>query len=759
MAIDILGQRQIGEALAPRGGFGWCVEQSIDALGQALAAMADAAQGGEELVNEVATAQFSCFAGGATATILNRIEGSWRAYGSLELPDSLSLWLNHLPAPADITVLAGVGLFVPTRMGSAGVLIDNPGLALDCWPGLRVLAIGLGIVLESVKQRKCNTEALDEINGLQRIANRVLRAGNLDELLSAICRETQRLLSADICGVFLNQQDDIVMRRCIGNRTAILDGIRLKVGQGLAGRVLQTGQHCVVDNYLTSEILSQEFADVVRTERIRSALGAPLRVKEQVIGVLEVWRRRRSTFTEADVRRIITLSSLTAIAINNADLYERQRSVVDQLTLTNRELQKQNEVTRLWADITDEVLSVVVDGGGLDKLAHIVARRTGADTAFLTADLETMAGSREPPWFEDYLPAIQQAIAKSPAQPNSSAVTLLADHRWLSLRSIVAGGDRVGWLCGLSHEQPTHLHDIAIGQAAMACALHYLESRAAARARADALGCILWDLLDGTSHVRQAATIRARELEIDLGGPLRVIHFAADGMTEFDSSQVAPGTSELRLRTILDAFERAFLRQGVLRLMAGRGGRLVALIAVKNDKKIRSILKSIEDDIGREIRSLKMFWGLSAPCDGVGKLQAAHGEAAAALLIARKFKGGKNLALYEELGMVGVLMKVRSDADLGKFVEDTLGRVISHDGKRHDVLIRTLRAYFDCNCEQQAAAKKLLVHEKTVRYRLTQIETLTELDLNSHEDKMLAHLALEMYTTILDRNDEVDGTG
>jgi DNA-binding PucR family transcriptional regulator len=259
--------------------------------------------------------------------------------------------------------------------------------------------------------------------------------------------------------------------------------------------------------------------------------------------------------------------------------------------------------------------------------------------------------------------------------------------------------------------------------------------------------------------VRQAATIRARELEIDLGGPLRVIHFAADGMTEFDSSQVAPGTSELRLRTILNAFERAFLGQGVLRLMAGRGGRLVALIAVKSDKKIRSILKSIEDDIGREIRGLKMFWGLSAPCDRVGKLQAAHGEAAVALLTARKFRDGKNLALYEELGIVGVLMKVRSDADLSKFVEDTLGRVISHGGKRHDVLIRTLRAYFDCNCQQQAVAKKLLVHEKTVRYRLTQFETLTELDLNSHEDRMLAHLALEMYTTILDRNEEVDGTG
>ena len=126
-------------------------------------------------------------------------------------------------------------------------------------------------------------------------------------------------------------------------------------------------------------------------------------------------------------------------------------------------------------------------------------------------------------------------------------------------------------------------------------------------------------------------------------------------------------------------------------------------------------------------------------------------------MLVRKLGFGRNVAIHEELGVVGLLLKVRCDADLGKFVKDTLSKVISHDSKHHGVLMRTVRTYFECNCAQHAASKKLYVHEKTVRYRLTQFQTLTGLDLNSHEDRMLVHLALGMYSIALDKSAENDG--
>ena len=102
---------------------------------------------------------------------------------------------------------------------------------------------------------------------------------------------------------------------------------------------------------------------------------------------------------------------------------------------------------------------------------------------------------------------------------------------------------------------------------------------------------------------------------------------------------------------------------------------------------------------------------------------------------------------------------MRSDADLGRFVNDTLSSVIKHDAKHHGVLAKTVRAYFECNCAQQATAKKLFVHEKTVRYRLNRFEELAKLDLARHEDRMLVDLALGMHAIAHDADDAAASAG
>ena len=106
---------------------------------------------------------------------------------------------------------------------------------------------------------------------------------------------------------------------------------------------------------------------------------------------------------------------------------------------------------------------------------------------------------------------------------------------------------------------------------------------------------------------------------------------------------------------------------------------------------------------------------------------------------------GRNVAIHDELGAVGLLLKVKNDADLGSFVQSTLGKVLAHDASHHGVLTKTVRAYLECNCAQQPTARRLFVHEKTVRYRLNQFEALSGLDLSRHEDRMRVDLALGMH--------------
>lgn len=728
-------------------------QRSVEEIGAALIAMADAASSGDDdAVNSIAATHFAAFVGGGSANVVERAGDDWKYVDSQTAVGApIVRMLNATSAAAGVLKLAGVGVFVPTSSGSIGVLLRNSAISDRHRSGLRVLATGFELARAAARQNRETLDALEEISGLQQIVRRILSTGDLDEILFSISQETKRMLSADICGVFLQENEEMVMRDCVGNHTRDIAKIRLRRGQGLAGRVFETGEYCKVNDYLKSEILNQDYAELVRAEQIRSALGAPLHVNNQLIGVLEVWRRRESTFTEADVRRVLALASLTAIAINNAQLYEKQKSLVEQVTVANENLQKQNDIIRQSAEITEAVIQALLDGEGLVAIARVVADYANAEVAFLTCDLQSMPGSPSPAWLDECLPAVKRTVAENRRDQNKATMTLPLNERWLSLRSVIAGRDHAGWICAVSPAQPSRLQEIAITQAAMATALNYLEQRAATRARAEILGGIVWDLLEGTRYARQTALSRAKGLQIDLRGPLRIIHFSAEDVDESDEvERLGTSITEHRLKLVQEGFERELGKSGVLRLMATRGSLFVAAVTAKDGTQIKHILKCVDESMLGELSGLRTFWGVSAPCANPINLHTAHCEAASAILLIRKLRFGRNVAVHEELGVTGLLLKIRSDADLGKFVQDILSKAIEQDAKHNNVLTRTVRAYFDCNCAQNAAAEKLFVHEKTVRYRLSQFEKLTGVDLNRHEDRMLVDLALRMYAIAVD---------
>jgi hypothetical protein len=183
----------------------------------------------------------------------------WRyANGQTDLPLDLAGALNEARKSSEVSAFPCIGMLVPVSPGAVAVLPPSATVPPGRWPALQILAAGVRLALASAAQSRGKLDALEEIRGLQDIAIRILSAGDLSDILFAISQETKRLLRADICGVFLRDGDEMVMRDCIGNLTRNIAKIRLLRGQGLAGRVFQTGRHCIVGDYLTSDAVSQE---------------------------------------------------------------------------------------------------------------------------------------------------------------------------------------------------------------------------------------------------------------------------------------------------------------------------------------------------------------------------------------------------------------------------------------------------------------------------------------------------------------------
>src|SRR5262245_34475196 len=89
-------------------------------------------------------------------------------------------------------------------------------------------------------------------------------------------------------------------------------------------------------------------------------------------------------------------------------------------------------------------------------------------------------------------------------------------------------------------------------------------------------------------------------------------------------------------------------------------------------------------------------------------------------------------------------LSIRDGTDFQSFVRETLGELLKENSPQRETLLQTLRVFFACNCSQQAAAKELRTHQKTVAYRLDKIERVTGLNLAEHEQRVLLYLALRM---------------
>jgi DNA-binding PucR family transcriptional regulator len=247
--------------------------------------------------------------------------------------------------------------------------------------------------------------------------------------------------------------------------------------------------------------------------------------------------------------------------------------------------------------------------------------------------------------------------------------------------------------------------------------------------------------VQGPVEHRAAARSRAQQLGISLAGRLRLFSGQIENVEElgarhgWDTSQINRARRDV---------VRALREEGRgLSLVSLRGDLVVAVAADIDRAEIKNLLSGLTTRVREQIGELRLTWGVSRAHGDVMELPGALNEARTALSAAHRL-GGQNVFLYEELGIVRLLLGSGDDPDLQAFIDDVTGPLVTYDRENDGSLIRTLRGFFDADCSQRVAAERLFIHHKTLRYRLERIKQLTGLDLARHEDRMRADFALRL---------------
>ena len=144
--------------------------------------------------------------------------------------------------------------------------------------------------------------------------------GDLDPLLELILTKVTEALEADRATLYLRDEatNELLSQIVQGDEVRT---IRLKVGQGIAGQVAETGRPLRIDEAYDDPRFSPEW-DVLTGYRTRTILAAPMKNHEgRTIGVVQVLNKRSGTFSEVDGVILAALATQAAVSIDNSMLF------------------------------------------------------------------------------------------------------------------------------------------------------------------------------------------------------------------------------------------------------------------------------------------------------------------------------------------------------------------------------------------------------------------------------------------------------
>ncbi len=170
-----------------------------------------------------------------------------------------------------------------------------------------------------LEQKNKQLQTLIEINTY--IANSLEK----EEVLKRILNQTKILLNCESSSILLVDRGMKQLNFAVLSKDEegdILKNASLRMGEGIAGTVWQNGIPILINDAQNDPRFSDRADKMVKTTT-RSIIAVPLTVNGEIIGVIEAINKIDGGFSVFDIQVLQFVSTQSAIAINNADLYNK----------------------------------------------------------------------------------------------------------------------------------------------------------------------------------------------------------------------------------------------------------------------------------------------------------------------------------------------------------------------------------------------------------------------------------------------------
>lgn len=542
-----------------------------------------------------------------------------------------------------------------------------------------------------------------ELRALYETANDLTALRDVDAVLSAIVHRARQLLAADLGYLSLidGERGDCYIRTTDGSQSAAFPTLRLPLGTGVLGMVMDNATPYATDDYLADrgiEHLGHVDAATME-EGILAVLGVPLLLNGTVMGALLVANRSPRTFSHDEVALLSSLAAHAAVALENARLFEEARSAVRDLNEVNAEVRAYTESLELAASAHDRLADVLLQGGGVTDVARVLADVLSGQVWVLDPDGHELAVAGGPPGAG--VPP-DSAVAEALKTGHSAEVTVApGDVRAVAVAR--AGSQHLATVV-LGRGSPLGEVDRRIlERTVVVTGLLLMFQRTVAEAEERVRGELLDDLLSDPHRDPDTFRERARRYRADLDAPHIVIVARVHGVERHRGAGAAA-----RLVTEYHG-------------LAGLRGDDVVLVVPGVDPLATAggVVGRLRTTVGDDVTA-----GVGGPAVGPGPIAECYREAQQCLAALLALDRHGEVADAAALGFARFLLGRTDEAEVDDYLRRVLGPVLAYDARRGTALTVTLDAWFAVGGSLSAVGSRLHVHANTVAQRLERVGAL-----------------------------------